>query len=81
MLETISIKGLSTEEKTLLLSELGFGTDGVYVTDVDGVRVIDDYIDAPVLLENMMILPGSVKVLDNNPLSIASYLEEHPDAF
>ena len=40
---------------------------------------MDKYIDQPVKINNMVILEGSTLILDNNPLSIASYLEEHPD--
>lgn len=29
----------------------------------------------------MLILPGSLVILDDNPLSIAEYIEEHGDRF
>jgi hypothetical protein len=81
MVETISIKSLSSKEKMLLLKELGYDSDGIFVLDQEGEKVIDGYINEPVKMDNMMILPGSTIVIDNNPLSIASFLEEHPDAF
>lgn len=78
MVEKVSIKDLSSHDKKLLLKELGYGSDETYVLK-DGEILIDEYIDQPVKLSNMLILPGSTVILDNNPLSIASYLEEHPD--
>lgn len=81
MVELISIKNLSTEDKLFLLKELGYGSDGIFVTDKGGIKVCDRYIDEPVRINNMLIFPGSTIILDDNPLSIASYLEEFPDAF
>ena len=77
--EILSIKNMPLNFKILLLQELGLGSDGVYVLDKKGERVFDIYTNEPVRIENMAILPGSTIVLDNNPLSITSYLEEHGD--
>ncbi len=79
MVEQISISMLAIKDKILLLKELGYKSDGIFVLDQNGERVIDKYIDEPVKINNMLILPGSTIILDNNPLSIASYLQEHPD--
>lgn len=79
MVETISLKELSKNNKILLLKELGFNSDGIYVLDNKGNKIKDKYIDVDVTIDNMLILPGSTIIIDNNPLSIASYLEEHPD--
>lgn len=81
MVELISIKNLSTADKVFLLKELGYNSDGIFVTDKMGVKIYDRYIDEPVRINNMLIFPGSTIILDDNPLSIASYLEEFPDAF
>lgn len=70
---------MPAECKVLLLKELGFGSDGTYVLDVDGKQVLDKYIDEPIKIDNMAILPGSTLILDDNPLSISSYLEEYGD--
>jgi len=77
-LELFSLKGTPKEFRVALLKALGLDVDekGVYVTK-DGNPVIDGYIDKPVRFENMAIFPGSTIVLDDNPLSIASYIEEH----
>lgn len=65
--------------KILLLRELGFDSDGTYVVDSKGNKVLDRYTDEPVRVDNMAIFPGSTIILDNNPLSISSFLEEFGD--
>ncbi len=77
-MELVSFKDAPKEFKIRLLKGLGFDVDekGVYVTQ-NGQRVLDKYIDKPIRLENMVIFPGSTIVLDDNPLSIASYMEEY----
>ena len=73
----MSLKSLSKEERTLLLKELNYDSDGDFVIK-DGKVLIDEYINQPVKISNMLILEGSTLIIDNNPLSIASYLEEYP---
>mgnify|MGYP001604484818 CR=1 FL=1 len=80
-MELVSLKQMPREAKVELLKELGYGFDGRYVLDLEGNRVRDKYVDVEVELANMLILPGSTIILDNNPLSIAAYLEEYDDAF
>lgn len=79
MVETVLIKDLPTSEKVFLLKELGYDSDGMFVTE-NGKKVNDRYIDQPIQVDNMLILSGSTIIIDNNPLSIASYLQEFPDA-
>jgi hypothetical protein len=79
-LQTISLPELTEPVRLALLAELGFGSDGEFVTQ-DGKRVVDRYTQDTVRVANMLILPGSTIVIDNNPFSIASYLEEFGDAF
>ena len=78
-MEKISFVALPKEFKVKLLYKLGYGVDGDYVVDKDKIRVRDKYIDKEVTVSNMLILPGSTLILDNNELSIAEYLEEHPN--
>lgn len=78
-MEVISLKEVSVNSKIALLRELGFESDGVYVLDFEGNKVVDKYIDLPVRVENMAILPGSTVILDDNELSISLYLEEYGD--
>lgn len=80
-MELISIKDMPNEVKIKLLEELGYKSDGQFVLFASGDRVKDRYINVDVKLSNMLIFPGSIIILDNNPLSIASYMEEHPDEF
>jgi len=76
-LQIVSIKDMPSDLKLLLLKELGLGLDEDGYITKNGRQVLDRYIDQPVRIENMAIFPGSALVLDDNPLSIASYIEEY----
>jgi len=78
-MELVSLQKMPKEAKLGLLKELGFGSDGKFVLDSEGKKVKDPYINEEVMLSNMLIFPGSAIILDNNPLSIALYIEEHGD--
>ncbi|MDR2203517.1 MAG: hypothetical protein LBE76_04345 [Nitrososphaerota archaeon] len=73
----ISIKDMPQEMKVELLKELGYDSDGTYALDKNGKQVMDKYINKPVKIDNMAILPGSTIILDDNPLSILLYLDEY----
>ena len=75
-MELVSLKQVSLNSKILLLKELGYGSDGEFVLDSNGKKLIDRYAEIPVKIQNMLILPGSTVILDNNEFSVASYLEE-----
>jgi hypothetical protein len=77
MTQIVSLKDMPLEFKIQLLKELGFDSDGIHVTDLAGKPVVDKYINEPVKINNMAIFPGSTIILDDNPLSIISYLEEY----
>jgi len=80
MVELISLRDVSKELKIMLLKELGFDSDGTFVLRDSGEKVLDKYINEPIMIDNMAILPfGSITILDNNPLSISSFLEEYGD--
>ncbi|HIH05398.1 TPA: hypothetical protein HA372_02440 [Candidatus Woesearchaeota archaeon] len=79
MAELVSLKEFTTQEKIGLLKELGYNSDGNFVTDKGGNVVLDRYIQQPIRLDNFLILPGSAIILDDNPVSLFSYLEEFPD--
>jgi len=70
---------MSTECKILLVQELGFDSDGTFIVDKEGNKVLDRYTNDPVQIDNMAIFPGSTIIIDNNPLSISSFLEEFGD--
>lgn len=76
-MEYLTISEAPEDFRIALLEGLGFGVDDGFIVDGDGERVIDPYIDETVRLDNMVIFPGSTIILDNNPLSIASYFEEY----
>ncbi|MEK6913747.1 MAG: hypothetical protein AABW47_03695 [Nanoarchaeota archaeon] len=80
-MELVSLKNVSLNSKLLLLKELGYGFDGEFVLNGEGKKVIDRYLDVPIKINNMVILPGSTILLDDNEASIASYLEEFGDVF
>lgn len=75
-MEAVSLKTLSKEVKVGLLRELGYDSDGTWVLTQSGTRHTDRYTGEEVSLANMLILPGSTIILDNNPLSIACYFDE-----
>jgi hypothetical protein len=78
-MELVSLRGISVDSKVKLLKELGYDSDGRFVLTIEGNKVLDKYLEVPVEVENMVIMPGSVVVLDNNELSISKYLEEFGD--
>lgn len=78
-MELVSLKNVGLNSKIALLKGLGFDSDGEYVLDLKGNKVLDRYLDIPIKVENMVILPGSVIVLDDNILSLSHYMEEFPD--
>ena len=78
-MELISLKQVSNESKMLLLKELGYDSDGEFVLDLKGNKVLDRYLEIPVKIDNMAILPGSEIILDDNELSISKYLQEFGD--
>ena len=81
MPELVSIKDMPKEFKIALLKKLGYKSDGKYVLTKDGKKHIDMYTGDPVKISNMFIFPGSTIILDNNPLSISSFMEEYGDVF
>lgn len=78
-MEVASLKELSKESKIELLKQLNLETDGVFVLDSKGEKYLDKSTRDPIKLDNMLVLPGSVEVIDNNPVSILDYLDEHGD--
>ncbi len=80
-MELKSFKDFSKETKILILKELGHETDGIFVTDTSGNKMKDRYIGKNIEIDNMIIFPGSTIILDDNPLSIVSYIEEFGDVF
>jgi len=80
-MELISLKNVTKNTKIMLLKELGYDSDGEFVLDGQGKKVLDKYLEIPVSVNNMVILPGSTLILDDNELSLSKYLEEFGDVF
>ena len=79
MTELKPIKGMPTPLKIILLNELGYDSDGTFVLNKKGGKCVDRYTNEPIKISNMAIFPGSTIILDNNSLSISSFLEEFGD--
>ncbi len=79
-MERLSLKEVSNNSKIGLLRELGYDSDGEFVLE-SGKKLLDRYLDIPIRLDNMVILPGSIIILDNNELSLSKYIEEFGDVF
>jgi hypothetical protein len=75
-MDYIFLKELPTDAKIQILKGLGYDSDGTYVLK-NNIKYKDKYLDMEVTLENMLILQGSTVIIDNNPVSIAAYLEEY----
>lgn len=78
-LEVIELEGVSKESKIALLEELGFGSDGEFVTK-DGERWKDRYTDKDIPLDKMAIFPGreqgEVVIIEDSIFSLIHYMEE-----
>ena len=80
-MEILSLKDAPLEFRVGVARELGYQVDpdGVHLLRA-GERAVDQYSGVPLRLDNIAVLPGSAAILlDNNPVSIAWYLEEHGD--
>ena len=75
----IPIKDMPKDLKIMLLRELGYDSDGAFVLDSKGEKLIDKYADKPIEIDNMAIFPKCTLILRNEPLSISSFLEEFGD--
>ncbi len=78
-MELVSFEKMPKELKIRILDRLGYGVSGDFVVYKDQKRVKDKYIGIDVSVNNVLVFPGSTIVMDNNPLSIAAYLDEHND--
>lgn len=79
-MELVPIQNMPQDLKIRLLRELEYDSDGKFVLGKDGKIQLDRYTGEKIRINNMVIFPGSTIVLDNNPLSISSFLEEFRDA-
>lgn len=81
-MEVVSLKDVTSEMRARLLDELGYGleADGIHVVHKGtGTRAVDPYAKIEIRADNMMILPGSAVLIDDNEFSLTSYLEDKGD--
>lgn len=81
MVQVHSMQAVPMPLKAALVRELGYETDGEFVMTKDGAPYKDPYVGCRVRLDNMAILQGSAIIIDDNPVSLDSYMEAHPGAF
>lgn len=77
-MEVAEWEDIPEEIRLALLDELGYEVEEGVVIE-DGEPKYDPYVDKALELENLAILPGNSPpvLLDNNPVSIACYLEDY----
>jgi len=75
--ETVPWGDIPRDVQIEIIRELGYSVEENRILDAAGAPVVDKYTRAPVRLDNLMIVWGSTLLLDNNPVSIASYFEEY----
>jgi hypothetical protein len=78
-MKLVSIRQAPKDFKVALVEAMGYKVDGFQILLPNGEKYIDPYCDTPVKIDHMIIVPGSTLILDDNPLSIAAYDEDHPD--
>ena len=69
---------LNENEKKLLLSafEYDVNEEGEIIDNLLKEKVISKITKSPLTLKNVALLPGSLKVLDADPVTISRYLRE-----
>lgn len=69
---------LGDAEKKVLLSAFGYSVDenGVIFDSLMNEPVPSPTTRKPILLKDAALVPGSLKMLDSDPLSISRYLRE-----
>ena len=82
-MELMSLKQAPKEFRFELLRALDLNVDQncTYVLGKDGSPQYDRYMNTPIRFDNFVIFPGSTILLDDNPLSIASYFEEFGEPY
>jgi len=76
-IELESIQDLSYAARVGLLQLLDFDADSEGYVIKNGERVIDKYVGVAVSVNHMVIAPNGIVILDENPASIAGYMQEY----
>lgn len=77
-MQLLSLRTAPWEFKVALVEAMGYKVEGKQILRPSGEKYVDPYCDTPVSIDNMVILPGSTLILDDNPLSLAAYDDDHP---
>lgn len=75
--ETVKWADVPRDVQVQVVEELGYTVRDGVIHDSAGEPVLDRYTRMPVRLDNLLVVWGSTLLLDNNPISIASYFEEY----
>ena len=76
----VKLLDLSRQDTIDLLEVLGYGVDVEKgIVTKDGKPYDCPYTKRPVELDNVSIFPGTITVMNTDPLSISEYLVDHPD--
>ncbi len=78
-MKLISIRQAPKEFKVALVEAMGYKVEDGRILLANGENYLDPYCDTPVKIDHMIIVPGSTLILDDNPLSIAAYDQDHPN--
>ncbi|HKZ63081.1 MAG TPA: hypothetical protein VJ400_01425 [Thermoplasmata archaeon] len=76
-METVKWADIPMDVRVQVIQELGYVVKDEVICDSTGSPVMDRYTRVPVRFDNLLIVWGSDLLLDNNPISIASYFEEY----
>lgn len=77
--EILELNSLRREDRVALMGELGYRVRGDLMYLPDGQPAVDRYTGEQLRLSNTAIVPGSVILIDNNPVSLAAYIAEQED--
>src|SRR3972149_3760365 len=69
---------LSDEEKKILLSAFGYLVDdeGNIIDSLDNSKIISQMTRKPLTIKDAALMPGSLKIIDSDPLTISRFLRE-----
>ena len=68
---------LDNNQRVAILKKLGYTIDEKGFITKNKKRVKCKYSDEPVHINNAAVLPGSVEVINANPITMAEYFLEH----
>lgn len=78
-MELVQWTDIPDEVQIEVLTQLGYSVEDGRVLDGEGTIVKDPYTHEELTFSNLAILPGNSPpvLLDNNPVSLACYMEDY----